>query len=1083
MVEAPHRGDPSGSAPKPEPASFDMIRSRCVSTLRPSLLPSLLPTLLLLSAPLARLPASSEEAERAEPLVGPIRGLIAHVGCGDGALTAGLRVDEACLVHGIDRNPERIAAARERIRSLGLYGPVSVETWDQPFLPYVDASVNLLVVEDPGRVTEAEMMRVLVPGGTLRRRSASGWSSVVKPPDGRTDEWSHYRHSASGNPVSGDSLVGPPRHLQWTAGPGFTRAHEFTPSITSLVSSGGRIVYVADEGPVRTIRAPSSWRLVARDARNGLLLWKRALPDWFSRLALWTSIPRQLNRKLVADGDRVYVTLGFHAPVTALDAATGETRLEYPGTEGAEEIVCEDGTLVVVVRELTAERVEAYRELLRTTEQPDTPLAVRETRQPRLEAFRRVENRAPRAIVAFDAASGEERWRVRDEETLGLEPLTLCVQGGRVFCQRRSSPADRRRGRSRQEVAALDLETGKTVWAVPGGSLRLVCEAGAVCRSRERLLLLSREDGSALWSRPTTLVSARDIFAVGSSLWIGGFKPFDTGTRWTGPAWGPYFAVERDLATGEVRREVSTGNPGHHHRCYDSVATGRHLLTGRRGTEFIDVASGEVSYHSWARGTCRYGVMPANGLLYAPPHECGCYVVAKLIGFNALAASRSYDRALDPGGDDTPDARLERGPAHGRTSGKARDDDWPTFRGDAARSGSTRAVVPHRVGLRWRAPLGGPLSAPTVSGGRVLVAAPDRHEVMALDLATGEEAWRYTANGPVDSPPTAHAGLVLFGSRDGQVHALRAEDGKMAWRFRATRDPRRLVARGRLESPLPVPGSVLVTGGVLWCTAGRSSFLDGGIDLYRLDPDTGEVLSSRRIHSPDPDSGRQTDPLERRVIRGSRIDILTADGDRIFLQDRAFAADGTPDEGRFRHLFALTGFLDDEWVHRSYLVYGEIPATRLGSGGDRMQEVVRGRLLSVDGDTVYGYGRKSVHWSNELEDGPCRVFARDKETRKETYRWERPCPVRVRALVVTGDAVLVAGPPADESAGDDAAAPARLLALSKPKGERLAETPLPAPPVLHGMAAAAGHLVLTLESGEVVCLAAPLVRPSPGGLR
>ena len=31
------------------------------------------------------------------------------------------------------------------------------------------------------------------------------------------------------------------------------------------------------------------------------------------------------------------------------------------------------------------------------------------------------------------------------------------------------------------------------------------------------------------------------------------------------------------------------------------------------------------------------GSIPANGLLYVPPHACGCYIAAKLIGFNVLA--------------------------------------------------------------------------------------------------------------------------------------------------------------------------------------------------------------------------------------------------------------------------------------------------------------------------------------------------------------------------------------------------------------------------------------------------------------
>jgi hypothetical protein len=35
-----------------------------------------------------------------------------------------------------------------------------------------------------------------------------------------------------------------------------------------------------------------------------------------------------------------------------------------------------------------------------------------------------------------------------------------------------------------------------------------------------------------------------------------------------------------------------------------------------------------LSNNSWIRGTCQYGIIPANGLIYAPTHVCGCYFEA-----------------------------------------------------------------------------------------------------------------------------------------------------------------------------------------------------------------------------------------------------------------------------------------------------------------------------------------------------------------------------------------------------------------------------------------------------------------------
>ena len=43
-------------------------------------------------------------------------GLIVHLGCGDGELTAALHLNERCLVHGLDSDPGAVAKARKHIR-------------------------------------------------------------------------------------------------------------------------------------------------------------------------------------------------------------------------------------------------------------------------------------------------------------------------------------------------------------------------------------------------------------------------------------------------------------------------------------------------------------------------------------------------------------------------------------------------------------------------------------------------------------------------------------------------------------------------------------------------------------------------------------------------------------------------------------------------------------------------------------------------------------------------------------------------------------------------------------------------------
>jgi predicted RNA methylase len=75
-------------------------------------------------------------------------GLIVHLGCGDGELTAALHADDSCVVQGLDADPRNVEAARKHIQSLRLYGKVSADLFDGKQLPYVDDCVNLIVASD-----------------------------------------------------------------------------------------------------------------------------------------------------------------------------------------------------------------------------------------------------------------------------------------------------------------------------------------------------------------------------------------------------------------------------------------------------------------------------------------------------------------------------------------------------------------------------------------------------------------------------------------------------------------------------------------------------------------------------------------------------------------------------------------------------------------------------------------------------------------------------------------------------------------------------------------------------------------------
>ncbi|MHC4460493.1 MAG: outer membrane protein assembly factor BamB family protein, partial [Planctomycetota bacterium] len=463
------------------------------------------------------------EARQIIDATGVKGGLIVHLGCGDGKLTAALGAGENYLVHGLDTDAQAVRRARRHIRKLGVYGPVSVEKFDGKRLPYVDNLANLVVAEDFGGVAKAEAMRVLAPGGVLYVKQDGRWTKTIKPRPKNTDEWTHFLHDASGNAVAHDEVVGPPRYVQWIAEPMHTRGHEHTPSINALVSAGGRIFYIADEASIASLRQTPKWHLVARDAYNGILLWKRPFNPWFPHIFNWGAVPRQLQRRLVAVGDRIYVTLGLHAPLSAVDAATGEVVKVYEKTRGTEEIVYHKGILLLAIRSVTDERTSELNEWAQLVKQKHSPLYVRETAQPLVNRFRAVENKAEETIIALDADTGRLLWKKTPKDVTGLRPVSLCAIGERVFYQKG------------KDVVCLNLKTGRQQWSVSSAPLRVVCADNVVCADGRTVTALSAETGKSLWSRDGLLTEIRDAFVVNGSLWLGGFKPIK-GKR--GPVWG-----------------------------------------------------------------------------------------------------------------------------------------------------------------------------------------------------------------------------------------------------------------------------------------------------------------------------------------------------------------------------------------------------------------------------------------------------------------------------------------------------------------------------------------------------------------
>ena len=991
--------------------------------------------------------APADEAKSIFDATGATGGVVVHLGCGDGALAAAL-ARAGLIVHGLDADAARIAAARAHIQKLGLYGRVAVEQWAASRLPYADGLVRLVVASDLGSAPMAEVMRVLCPDGVACVKRGGAWTTTVKPWPKAIDEWTHYLHDASGNAVSKDALAGPPRRLQWVSAPLWPRSHEHTPSISAMVTAGGRIIYILDEGVrgVMDARFPERWALVARDAFSGVLLWRLPFSGWgwkeWKDPKHW-DMPMSLPRRLVAVGDRVYVTLGYRAPVSVVDARTGRVLGVREQTTNTEELLWSDGLLLVRQRKeipnyhpaASAWKVQMRRPGNGPKASPELPPA----------------SPGDETIVAVKDDTGQILWTWQEKR---IVTLSLAAAGGRVCYH------------NFDEIVCLDLRSGKELWRaesktwpdLTGTAGTLVMYKDMVFYAGDRgLAAWSAASGTLLWRGPRIIRTAPrhppDLFVADGLLWGGltaqmptGHLPRQESPAAVKPLTG--LAVQGlDPATGDVKRKVDIGrlvSPGHHVRCYRSKATERFLLWPKRGVEFVDIVGGTDHMRcDWFRGECSYGVIPSGGLIYAPPHPCLCYVGVALNGFNALApASAGEGRVQDTD-------RLEKGPAYGapgpRPSRSDASGDWPTYRHDAARSGSTRVAVPTELRQAWAVRVGGRLTSPVVAGGALLVASVDAHTVHALDASDGRARWTYTAGARMDSPPTIHDGRVLFGCRDGWVYCLRASDGALAWRFRAAPRERRIVSFEQVESPWPVPGSVLVQGGVAYVAAGRSSYLDGGLFLYGLDPKTGKVLHQARLDGPWPDVTRDVGrPYD---MDGAKSDILTSDGTSIFLfynaLDLALHRRATPPPGARGQrkvdlrLMALSGFRDDTWHDRMFWIYGRewpgrywatsVPAAgqilvfdetaayalkAFAERGGMSLKFVPGRAgytLRADDTRSDLIPQPNANASPEARRRLCR--RRRGAHRARPPKWLVKIPVRARAMVLAGETLFLAGPP------------------------------------------------------------------------
>jgi len=402
---------------------------------------------------------------------------------------------------------QAVREAAEKAGQAGLRIFAARGPWDA--LHLADNLADVVHPHAPaGEKSRREVLRVLRPGGsamfTRVRDGAQDLDFFIKLSPKGTDDWSHPQHGPNNNPLSTDQIALAPYRTQYLAEP------MFCPLPTTTVAAGGRIFKVFGHLAFRDNQNDLLNSLLAANAFNGALLWRRPLSEGFD-----------VHRNtLIATPELLF--LGDDESCKLLDAQTGRLRREIVVPAGIADgpvwkwMALADGKLFALIggSEVKVKRQTAKRPGL--SHWSWKPFQAQDFSDPKTSIG------FGRTLAAVDPATGKFLWHHR--ETDYLDGRAVCMDNGRIYAY---SPG--------KFLLCLDAAKGAVLWKASSPELLdaigppvkrqyphtgfatqiyLYCNEKYVLFAgpqRPRVVAVSAETGKLLWQTSKEVSSTRHL--------------------------------------------------------------------------------------------------------------------------------------------------------------------------------------------------------------------------------------------------------------------------------------------------------------------------------------------------------------------------------------------------------------------------------------------------------------------------------------------------------------------------------------------------------------------------------------------